>query len=105
MIRRAFRLSVHPDQHDEYVRRHSPIWPELEAVLLAHGVRTYTIFLDDRTSDLFAYVEFENEARWAAVAGTDVCRRWWRSMQALMPSNADASPVSSPLREVFHIES
>ena len=37
MIRKAFRMSVNPDQHAEYERRHSPIWPELEAVLKAHG--------------------------------------------------------------------
>jgi L-rhamnose mutarotase len=103
MIRQAFRMSVHPDRHDEYVRRHSPIWPELAAVLVAHGVRTYSIFLDERTSDLFAYVEFDDEARWAAVAATDVCQRWWQSMKAIMPSNADGSPVAAPLREVFHI--
>ena len=97
-------MSVHPDRHAEYISRHSPIWPELEAVLLAHGVRTYSIFLDERTSDLFAYVEFEDEARWKAVAETEVCRRWWQSMKALMPSNPDGSPVAAALREVFHLE-
>ena len=104
MIRRAFRMSVHPGQHEEYERRHSPIWPELEAVLRDHGVTTYSIYLDDRTNDLFACVEFEDESRWEAVARTDVCQRWWRSMRHLMPSNADASPVTVPLREVFHLE-
>ena len=104
MIRQAFRMSVHPDQQAEYARRHAPIWPELEAVLLAHGVATYSIFLDERTSDLFAYVEFEDEARWAAVAGTDVCQHWWQSMKAIMPSHPDGSPVAATLREVFHID-
>lgn len=104
MKRIAFRMSVHPDRQAEYIRRHSPIWPELEDVLLAHGVTTYSIFLDERTSDLFAYAEVEDEARWAAIAGTDVCRRWWQSMTPLMPSNPDGSPVSTPLREVFRIQ-
>lgn len=104
MIRQAFRMSVHPGRQDEYARRHAPIWPELEAVLLAHGVSTYSIYLDERTNDLFAYVEFEDQARWEAVARTEVCQRWWRSMQPLMPSNPDASPVAAPLREVFHLE-
>jgi L-rhamnose mutarotase len=53
---------------------------------------------------LFAYVEVEDEARWAAVAGTDVCRRWWRYMREVMPANADDSPVAKELRDVFHIE-
>ena len=38
-----------------------------------------------------------------AIAGTDVCRRWWHSMRELMPSNADDSPQSRALREVFHL--
>jgi len=103
MIRKAFRMKVHADRHDEYTRRHNPIWAELEAVLLAHGVRSYSIHLDPQTSDLFAYAEIESEERWRAIAGTDVCRRWWRQMRELMPSNPDDSPVSSELREVFHI--
>lgn len=105
MIRRAFRMSVHPDHQQEYTRRHQPVWRELEETLLAHGVRTYSIYLDPASNDLFAYMEFDNEARFAAVAATDVCRRWWGHMRELMPSNPDQSPVSRPLEEVFHIES
>jgi L-rhamnose mutarotase len=33
-----------------------------------------------------------------------VCRRWWQHMRELMPSHPDNSPVSTELREVFHIE-
>jgi L-rhamnose mutarotase len=105
MLRKAFRMAVHPGQEAEYERRHRPIWQELEATLVAHGVSRYSIFLDAGTRDLFAYVEIEDEARWAAIAGTDVCRRWWRHMREIMPANPDDSPVSRELREVFHIES
>ncbi len=104
MIRRAFRMSVNAGAEKEYERRHNPIWKDLQDVLLAHGVRTYSIFLDPVTRDLFGYVEIEDEDRWAAVAGTEVCQRWWRHMRDVMPANDDASPVSSDLREVFHIE-
>ena len=98
-------MSVAQGCEAEYERRHLPIWPELEAVLIAHGVRTYSIFLDSATNDLFAYAEIETEERWAAIAETEVCRRWWRSMRDIMPANPDDSPVSRELREVFHIES
>ena len=103
MIRKAFKMSVNPDQHTEYARRHNPIWRELEETLLAHGVRTYSIFLDARTSELFGYVEFENEEQWNAIAGTDICQRWWKHMREIMPSNPDHSPVSRELKEVFHL--
>jgi len=104
MIRKAFRMSVNADQHAEYERRHRPIWRELEEVLLAHGVVRYSIFLDSETSDLFGCAEIESEERWAAIASTEVCRRWWRHMRAIMPSNPDDSPIARELREVFHIE-
>ncbi|HWN94799.1 MAG TPA: L-rhamnose mutarotase [Methylomirabilota bacterium] len=104
MLRKAFKMSVHPDQHAEYARRHNPIWPELQEVLMKHGVRTYSIFLDASTSELFAYVEVENEAQWNAIAKTEVCQRWWKQMREIMPSNSDGSPISRELREVFHLE-
>ena len=103
MIRKAFRMSVHPGQEEEYARRHSPIWPELEAVLEAHGAHNYSIFLDPADHSLFAYVEIEDEARWDAIARTPECRRWWAHMREVMPSNPDDSPVSVQLREVFHL--
>ncbi len=103
MIRKAFVMSVHLGQEAEYVRRHQPIWPELEAVLLAHGVATYSIFLHPETRQLFAYAEFSDEAKWNAVAQTEVCRRWWAHMSELMPSNADNSPVARELPEIFHV--
>ena len=68
-------------------------------------VPEYTVFLDPATSELFAYAEIESEERWNAIGATDVCRRWWRSMREIMPANPDNSPVSAPLKEVFHLES
>ena len=97
-------MQVNPGMGAEYARRHQPIWRELEDTLIAHGVRTYSIYLDPPTLDLFGYVELENEAAWNAVAQTDVCRRWWQFMRDIMPANPDDSPVSRELREVFHIE-
>jgi L-rhamnose mutarotase len=103
MITKAFRMRVHPEHLLDYEQRHNPIWPELETVLKAHGVRRYLIFLDDSTADLFAYAEIDSEERWQAIARTEVCQRWWQSMKALMPSHADGSPEASDLRQVFEL--
>ena len=104
MIRKAFRMRVHPEAQEEYERRHNPIWRELEETLVAHGVRNYSIYLDPEASDLFAYAEIESDAQWEAIASTEICRRWWHHMRDVMPSNPDSSPVSRTLREVFHLE-
>ena len=68
MIRKAFRMAVNPSEYEEYERRHSPIWEELQEVLRAHGAHDYSIFLDDTDGSLFGYVEIEDEARWDAIA-------------------------------------
>jgi L-rhamnose mutarotase len=104
MIRKAFVMSVNAGQEAEYERRHRPVWPELEDVLLAHGVLSYSIFLHPGTRQLFAYAEIESEEQWAAIAETEACRKWWAHMRDLMPSNPDDSPVAVELREVFHID-
>jgi L-rhamnose mutarotase len=104
MIRKAFVMSVNAGAEAEYARRHQPIWDDLAAVLKAHGVHNYSIFLDPATRQLFGYVEIEDEARWAAIAHTEVCQRWWKHMGDIMPSNPDHSPVSRGLHEVFHLD-
>jgi L-rhamnose mutarotase len=97
-------MSVHAGREAEYARRHQPIWPELETVLKDHGVTNYSIFLHAETRQLFAYAEIEDEARWAAIAQTEVCRKWWHHMADLMPVNPDKSPLAEELKEVFHME-
>jgi L-rhamnose mutarotase len=104
MIRKAFVMSIHPDRHEEYKRRHNPIWPELEAALKDHGVSNYSIFLNPESHQLFGYAEIQSEEQWNAIATTAICQQWWDSMKELMPSNSDNSPVSTSLTEVFHIE-
>ncbi|MEQ8849177.1 L-rhamnose mutarotase [Botrimarina sp.] len=104
MIRKGLLMSVHPDRHEEYRRRHNPIWPELESVLRKHGVHRYSIFLHSETSQLFAYVEVEEESRWSDIANTGACQEWWAHMREIMPSNPDNSPRSEDLTEVFCLQ-
>jgi len=103
MLRKAFVMQVAPDAHAEYQRRHDALWPEMAETLKAHGARSYSIHLDAQRSLLFAYVEIESEERWAAVADTPVCRRWWDYMRDIMATNPDGSPVSEDLHEVFYL--
>lgn len=104
MIRKAFLMSINPGAHNEYERRHKPIWNDLKIALKSHGVSNYSIFLETETGFLFAYAEIESEGLWQKIAETDACKRWWQFMKDLMPSNDDGSPVSTDLKEVFHLD-
>lgn len=68
MTRKAFVMKVAPGRHEEYRRRHNPIWTELKEVLKAHGVSNYSIFLHPDTNQLLAYVEAADEDQWAKIA-------------------------------------
>ena len=103
MIRKAFVLQLRPGAEDEYVHRHSPIWPELEQVLQQHGAHNYSIFLHPGTGQLFGYVELESAERWGAIAHTAVQRRWRAYMQDIIAADSDGTPQAVPLREVFHL--
>lgn len=103
MIRKAFKMTVYQDKIDEYVKRHNPIWAELEDLLRDHGVHNYSIFLDAATFSLFGYAEIESEERWNAIAETPICQKWWTYMKDLMETNADDSPQSVELQSVFHM--
>lgn len=97
-------MSVNPDRHGEYKKRHDEIWPELESTLKSHGARNYSIFLDVDTSKLFAYVEIRDQEQWNKIADTEICKKWWSYMKDIMPSNEDNSPESKELQSVFYME-
>ena len=91
MIRKFFVMKLNRGAEVEYRQRHSPIWKDLEEVLLTHGVHNYSIGLHAETGQLFAYVKIEDEARWNAIAQTPACRHSWDFMADLMEVNADRS--------------
>ena len=104
MIRKAWIMEVFPDKHAEYQKRHNPVWPEMHLVLQSHGVHNYSIFLQPESNQLFAYVEIEDEAQWAAISKTSICQKWWKHMKDVMPANPDNSPTQKDVQEVFHMD-
>ena len=104
MVRKALTMNVYPEYIDEYIKRHNELWPEMKDVLLAHGCKSYSIYVDRKTNILFAYLEIEDEARWAEVADTEINRKWWDYMAPIMETNPANSPVEIPLEEAFHLE-
>lgn len=104
MPRIAFKMRLIPGQEAEYKRRHDALWPELEALLRETGIQDYSIFLDEKTLDLFGVLNIENPARLDDLPGHPVMQRWWAYMADIMETNPDNSPLNQPLREVFYLQ-
>ena len=104
MHRRAFKMHLHPGFRDEYRRRHDELWPELAGLLKSAGIRDYSIFLDEETHTLFGVLKTDDPAALDALPTQEIMQRWWAYMRDIMDTNPDNSPVSVPLREVFHMD-
>jgi L-rhamnose mutarotase len=99
----AFRMTLKPGMRNEYERRHREIWPVLADALVAAGIRDYWIFLDESTNLLFATFKREATHSTDALPQLPIMRKWWDYMAELMETNADSSPVTTPLVPVFHL--
>jgi L-rhamnose mutarotase len=105
MVKRyAFKMFLKPGFKEEYKRRHDAIWPELKALIKSSGVFDYSIFLDEETNTLFAVQKQEGDQSSQDLGNNPVMQKWWAYMSDIMETNADNSPVSIPLEEVFYLE-
>ncbi len=104
MQRAAFKMKLFKGQEEEYRKRHNEIWPELCRELKAAGISDYTIFLDEETRTLFAVQKLSDDNTADRLAGQAIMKKWWDHMADIMETNPDHSPVSVPLKEVFHMD-
>lgn len=104
MTRYAFKMKLKPGCVAEYRRRHDMIWPELSALLKKSGIADYSIFFDAETNILFAVQKQAGDTSSQDLGTLEIVQRWWAYMADIMETNADKSPVSIPLDEVFRLE-
>lgn len=104
MIRKAVLMKVFKNSHEEYKKRHDEIWEELAKTLKEYGASNYSIFLDEDTSNLFAYLEIENEEVWKTISTTEIVKKWWDFMADIMETNPDNSPCAKELKDVFYLK-
>jgi L-rhamnose mutarotase len=104
MERIGFVMKVQPGRHEEYVRRHASVWPDMLEALRAAGARNYSIFL--LGDDLFGYLEVEDFARFReSMAKNAVNDRWQAEMAGLIdPLTDPATGFHRRLEEVFHLD-
>nr|WP_201468825.1 L-rhamnose mutarotase [Microbacterium hydrocarbonoxydans] len=101
----CFRLQVHPEMLDEYLDRHSPVWPEMLAEIEAAGRRNYSLFLAEGGT-LIGYYEVDDDAAAQAyLAASPIAARWEADMSRFF-IGLDGRPdqAAAPLSEVFNLE-
>jgi len=104
MLRYAFKMKMTPGMKEEYKRRHSEIWPEIVELIKKSGVSDYSIFLDEETNILFGIQKIEGNVSSQDLGFNEIQQKWWDYMADIMDVNADNSPISKPLVEVFHMD-
>src|SRR5688500_11105332 len=102
MSRLAFKMKLFPGKEAEYKKRHDEIWPQLSELLKKSGISDYSIFLDEATLTLYGVMKAEDPKVLDKLPQQPVMQRWWQHMSDIMETNADKSPVTLPLKEVFY---
>jgi len=106
MQRVCFRLRVRADRLEEYRQRHQRVWPEMLDALRVAGWRNYSLFA---AADglLIGYLECDDfAAARAAMAVTEVNRRWQEEMAGFFENLDGLAPDQGLVRldEVFHLD-
>jgi L-rhamnose mutarotase len=96
-------MKLLPGSEQEYKKRHDEIWPELSALLKQVGICEYSIFLDEKTNDLFGFLRTDNQDMLDNLPANSIIQKWWAYMADIMETNSDHSPVSISLKEVFYL--
>jgi L-rhamnose mutarotase len=102
MARIGFVMELKPGNEAIYRQKHDEIWPEMVETLHRLGIRNYSIFRRGLT--LFAYLESDDPSLLATQRDDPVVQRWWAMMREFMVYNADGTPWSEPIEELFHLD-
>ncbi|HAN24502.1 MAG: L-rhamnose mutarotase [Microbacterium sp.] len=105
MPRVSFELRIDPARLDDYLARHSPVWPEMLAEIAASGRRNYSLFLGEG-GRLVGYYEVDDDvAAQAYLAASEIATRWEAEMAPFF-LGLDGRPdqAATALTEIFHLE-
>ncbi len=80
MQRMGMVLGLKAGKVEEYKRLHANVWPAILALLSAHGITNYSIFLKEPENLLFGYWEYVGDdyaADTKAMAEDPTNQAWW----------------------------
>ncbi len=106
MQRVCFELRVRPELINEYVQRHTAVWPRMLRAIERAGRSNYSLFLRD-DGMLIGYYEVEDDVASARTLALDPDTTEWEAEAAhfFVALGGDRPDQGAPkLREVFHLE-
>ncbi|MEV8252437.1 L-rhamnose mutarotase [Rhodoglobus sp. NPDC076762] len=104
MTRVCFQLQVRPERLDEYLARHTPVWPRMLEEIEASGRRNYSLFVRP-DGMLIGYYETDSvEASQAYLDHSAIAAEWEAEMAEFFVA-LDGRPdqVATTLPEVFNL--
>ena len=104
MKRLAFKMKLKAGYEGEYQKRHNEIWPELKEELTRAGIYDYSIFLDKETLILFAVQKLKDDNTVEKLPSKEIMKKWWNYMKDIMEINPNNSPITIPMKEIFHMD-
>ncbi len=102
----CFELRVRPELIDEYVERHTVVWPKMLRAIERAGRRNYSLFLRD-DGMLIGYYEVDDDAASAHALAADPDTAEWESEASgffLQLDGRRADQSAPRLTEIFHLE-
>jgi len=106
-VRRVcFLLRVRPDRLAEYRERHAAVWPEMLTALRDAGWHDYSLFLHPDGTLVGCFLTEDLDASLAAMARTDVNRRWQAEMAPFFAGLDGRRPDQGfeVLEEIFNLD-
>jgi len=100
----CFQLQIAPELLDEYVARHTPVWPEMLAEIAASGRRNYSLFLADGGRLIGYYETDDDAAAQAYLSASPVAARWEAEMgRFFIGLEGRPDQAATPLTEIFNL--
>ncbi|MDZ8275033.1 L-rhamnose mutarotase [Microbacterium aquimaris] len=100
----CFELQIKPELLDEYIARHTPVWPEMLAEIAAAGRRNYSLFLAEGGRLVGYYETDDDDAAQAYLAQSEVAARWEAEMGRFFVDLAGRpDQAATPLTEIFNL--
>ena len=106
-VRYGMAARLRPELREEYLALHRDVWPQVEAMITACGIRNFTIFvLGDVIFGYFEYVGEDYEADQARMAEDEATQRWWaRTGPCQLPfTDGSDAPNWEMLEEAWHLD-